>query len=72
MVIDRKARFTTMSPDEITVSPGLSIPNSLEPIVSNAPKEKEAIDQYLKDLVADGKITTDDVTFLIDSGALQN
>lgn len=72
MAIDRKAKFTTMSPDEIEVSEGISIPKSLKPVVANAPKEERAIGQYLKDLVGSGKITTDDVTFLIDSGALQN
>lgn len=70
MAIDRKAKFTTMSPDEIKVSEKISIPKSLKPIVANAPKDNQGISVYLADLVKTGKITTDDVTFLIESGAL--
>lgn len=72
MAINRKARFTTISPDEIQVSDGISIPKSLETVVANAPQDNEAIEQYLKNLVSDGTVTTDDMAFLIDSGALQN
>jgi hypothetical protein len=70
MAIDRRAKFTTR-PGEIE-GIGLSIPNSLKSVVAKAPKTPEAINQYLKDLVANGTITADDATFLIDSEALQN
>lgn len=72
MAIDRKAKFTTMDPDEIEVSEGISIPTKLKPVVANAPKDVMATNAYLSGLVKAGKITTDDVDFLIDSGALQN
>lgn len=49
-----------------------NIPDNLKDVISNAPQGSRAIGQYLKDLVANDTITTDDVTFLIDSGALQN
>lgn len=48
------------------------IPDKLQSVIDDAPSGDKAIGQYLKDLVADDTITTDDVTFLIDSGALQN
>lgn len=72
MAVDREAKFTTTSPDEIEVSGEISIPAKLKPVVANAPKNAEATDAYLARLVKAGKITTDDVDFLIDSGALQN
>lgn len=68
MAVDRSAKFVTM-PGEIEDT-GLSIPDSLKPIVANAPQDDQAIEGYLSDLVRAGKITTDDATFLIDSGAL--
>lgn len=70
MAIDRSAKFITV-PGEIE-STGLSIPKSLKPIVTNAPQEDKAIEDYLSELVKVGKITADELTFLIDSGALQN
>lgn len=48
------------------------VPDNFQDVISNTPKNDKAIGQYLKDLVADGTITTDDVTFLIDSGVLKN
>lgn len=72
MAIDRKAKFTTMSPDEIEVSEGISIPKNLKLIVANAPKGDKAIAVYLSGLVKAGKITTDDIDFLLGSGVLQN
>ncbi len=47
-------------------------PDNLKSIITNAPKGDQAIREYLSGLVKTGKITTDDATFLIDSGALQN
>jgi len=70
MAIDRSAKFITM-PGEIE-STGLDIPKSLKPIVTNAPQDAQEIEGYLSTLVQEGKITADEVTFLIDSGALQN
>lgn len=63
-------KYTYKSGDLIALGP--SIPNSLEPVVANAPKGDQAIAVYLSKLVKSGEITTDDVDFLIDSGALQN
>lgn len=71
MAIDRKARFTITSPDEIQVSEGISIPKNLEPIVANAPKDDQAAAKYLQDLVANQIITIDEVGFLLDSGAFE-
>lgn len=48
------------------------IPDKLQSVIDDAPGGDKAIGQYLKNLVANDTITTDDVTFLIDSGALQN
>jgi hypothetical protein len=61
---DRKKMFE-IKPLEIE-------PDNLKSIVANAPQGDQAIEVYLSRLVRAGKITTDDVTFLIDSGALQN
>jgi len=70
-MVDRRDKFITAS-GEIE-STGLSIPNSLKSVVTNAPKGDQAsIENYLSNLVRTGKITTDEATFLIDSGALQN
>lgn len=57
---------------DFIISDDIDLPDNLKDIVDNAPKKDESIGQYLKDLVAAGTITTDDVTFLIESGALQN
>lgn len=49
------------------------IPDKLQSVIDDAPPGGDkAIAQYLKNLVGNGTITTDDVTFLINSGALQN
>jgi hypothetical protein len=61
---DRKKMFE-IEPLEIE-------PDKLKSIVANAPQGDQAIDVYLSGLVRAGKITPDDVTFLIDSGDLQN
>jgi len=70
MAVDRRDKFIT-APGEIE-STGLSIPNSLKSIVANAPQDDQAIDGYLSRLIKAGTITTDEATFLMDSGALQN
>jgi hypothetical protein len=57
---------------DFTISDDINLPSSLKSVVSNAPQGDQAIGIYLSDLVKVGKITTDDVTFLIDSGVLQN
>lgn len=60
---DRKKMFT------VEPLPLEDIPDNLKAILSKTP---DISPQYLKILVDNGKITTDDVIFLIDSGALQN
>lgn len=67
-MVDRRDKFIA-APGSIEIT-GLSIPNSLKPVVANAPKDDEVIKVYLARLVKAGKITTDEATFLIDSGAL--
>ena len=57
---------------EIQVREGVSVPERLKPIVANAPKDNQDADQYLKDLVSRKVITVDDMTFLLESGALQS
>jgi hypothetical protein len=55
---------------DFTVSETVSLPDDLKDVVSKAPQGDKAIGLYLRDLVVAGKITIDDVTFLIDSGVL--
>lgn len=69
MVIDRREKFIA---GEGITKEGLSIPKRLKSVVANAPTDQADTDAYLSGLVRAGQITTDDVTFLIDSGALQN
>lgn len=69
MSTDRRNKFTTM-PGEIE-SLGLSIPKRLKEIVDNVPRSPLDRETYLSNLVKTGTITTDDVEFLTDSGALQ-
>jgi hypothetical protein len=69
------ARQTTRydwADEDFTISANVDLPDNLKSIVSDAPKGNQAIGAYLSRLVKTGKITTDDVTFLIESGALQN
>ncbi|MHC4635664.1 MAG: hypothetical protein ACYSYU_10735 [Planctomycetota bacterium] len=64
-------KFSWKSGD-LTFSDEISLPDNLKKVVSEAPETDQAIAKYLKRLLNSGIITTDEATFLIDSGALQN
>lgn len=58
--------------DDFAVSDTIDLPTDLKRVVDNAPQGDQAKAKYLQRLIKDGSITADDVTFLIESGALQN
>jgi len=60
---DRKEMFE-IEPLEIE-------PDNLKFVADNPPLDDQAIAVLLSGLVKEGKITTDDATFLINSGALK-
>ena len=67
----RKTQRYVWENGDFTISNEINLPDDLKKIVSEAPSGDQAIGRYLIDLVSDGKITTDDMIFIIDSGILQ-
>jgi hypothetical protein len=68
----RKTQRYNWNDGDFSVSPDIALPKNLKSIVAKAPKEDKDIGEYLKNLVADDTITIDEVTFLIETGVLQN
>lgn len=68
----RKTDRYSWTEGDFTVLDGISLPDDLKDVVSNAPKDDKAIGKYLKGLLSKGDITQDDIVFLLQSGALNS
>lgn len=67
MANEQSARFSWQGTKDVEIATEVSIPNNLKSKIKGMPKERKGATIFLEELQREGKITEDEVVFLLSS-----